>query len=97
MQVLEDRLEDGFAVLLVITEMGNQEGDTGVFVVVVAVQGVVLHWVQEEADVRGSQGFQGDSGSVGLHCRDGVVVETIDDSRERMIITGYKEVLFLHG
>jgi hypothetical protein len=56
-----------------------------------------LHWIQEEADVRGGQGFQGDGGSVGLHCRDGVVEETIDDSRERMIITGYKEVLFLHG
>jgi ribosomal protein L21E len=56
-----------------------------------------LHWVQEEADFRGRQRFQGDGGSVGLHCRDGVVVETIDDSRERMIITSCKEVLLLHG
>jgi hypothetical protein len=56
-----------------------------------------LRWVQEEADVRGRQGFQGDGGSVGLHCRDGVVVETIDNSREGMVITGCKEVLLLHG
>lgn len=77
--------------------MGDQEGDTGVFVVVFAVRGVVLRWVQEEADVRGRQGFQGDGGSVGLHCRDGVVVETIDNSREGMVITGCNEVLLLHG
>ena len=47
LQILENRLKDGFPVCFVVTDVGDQERNAGEFLVVLAIGGKVLRWLHE--------------------------------------------------
>ena len=92
LQILENWLEDGFAVFLVITDVRDQERNAGEFLVVLAIGGIVLSWAHEGKDFLRKQSLEGNHVSLGAcvaraRFQDAVGVQAFDDSRERMIIT----------
>lgn len=62
---MEKELEGGFAVLLVVSKMGEEEWNPGVLAVVLAICGVVFGRVGEEGCVGWEDGIEDDHSADG--------------------------------
>ena len=82
---MEDGLEGSLAVLLLVTEVGEQERDAREFAVMLAIRGVVVGWVDESDWVWREDGVQHDHFAHGAvqaaraGCGDGVAMEPVQD------------------
>lgn len=48
LEIVEERLEGRFAVFVIVTQMGEEKWDAGVFEVILSVVGVILGWVVQK-------------------------------------------------
>lgn len=93
-------MKDGFPVFFVITDVSDQEGNAGKFSVVLTIGGKVLSRAHEGNQLLWDQGLKCNRVSLGggvggACCQNGIGVQAFDDGRERMVITGCHEGLFI--
>lgn len=91
LQVVKNRLKDCFAVFLVVAEVGDQPGNAGEVLVVLAIDGEVVSRAHERDDFPWNQSLERNRVSLdvaGARCQDGIDVQAFYDSRERVVITG---------
>lgn len=96
---MEEWLEGGLSVLLVVPEVGVEEWDPGVFEIMLSVVRVILGWVGEEGRfgwedrVKYHHISDGAIQAAGSRGRYSVFVQTIQDGCEGMIISSAEEDL----
>lgn len=77
---MKDRLEGGFAILVVVPEMGEEKRDPGVFEVMLSIVGVILGWIGQKGH------FWGENRVKDHHVPDSVVQVAGSCGRYRILL-----------